>query len=39
MPELVKIAASLGMELVFIDKEAVIENGNKYVIEATEEQN
>lgn len=30
--ELVSIAEMLDMELVFIDKDAVIENGKKYVI-------
>lgn len=37
--ELVNIAEMLDMELVFIDKTATIENGNKYVIESTEESN
>ncbi len=35
--ELVKIAGMLGMEIAFIDKEAIIENGNKYVITSAEE--
>lgn len=35
--ELAKIAEMLDMELVFIDKQAKIENGNKYVIVGTEE--
>lgn len=30
--ELVSIAEMLDMELVFVDKDATIENGNKYVI-------
>lgn len=30
--ELVKIANMLNMELAFVDKEADIQNGNKYVI-------
>lgn len=35
--ELVKIANLLGMELAFIDKESELQNGNKYVIESTED--
>lgn len=35
--ELVNIAEMLNMELVFIDKTATIENGNKYVISSTME--
>ena len=34
--ELVKIAEMLGMEIAFIDKDAKIDNGNKYIIECTE---
>lgn len=30
--ELVKIADMLGMEIAFIDKDAIIENGEKFVI-------
>lgn len=35
--ELVSIAEMLDMELVFIDKTAIIESGNKYVISSTME--
>ena len=35
--ELVSIAEMLGMELAFIDKDAIIENGNKYVVSGMEE--
>lgn len=34
--ELVKIADKLGMELAFVDKDAEIKNGNKYVIKSAE---
>lgn len=34
--ELVKIADRLGMELVFIDKDAEIKTGNKYIIKSAE---
>ena len=34
--ELVKIADKLGMELPFVDKDAEIKNGNKYVIKSAE---
>lgn len=30
--ELAKIANLLNMELAFVDKEAIVQNGNKYVI-------
>ena len=30
--ELAKIATFLGLELAFIDKDAIVENGSKYVI-------
>lgn len=36
--ELAKIADSLGMELVFIDKAANISNGSKYVIDFIKEE-
>lgn len=35
--ELAKIANMLNMELVFIDKDAILKSGNKYVIEGTTE--
>ena len=35
--ELVTIAEMLDMELAFIDKKAIIENGNKYVVGKAEE--
>lgn len=37
--ELVSIAEMLDMELVFIDKTAIIESGNKYIISSTMESN
>lgn len=35
--ELISIAEMLGMELAFIDKDAIVENGNKYVVRGMEE--
>ena len=35
--ELVTIADMLGMEIAFIDKDATIDNGEKYVITCAEE--
>lgn len=37
--ELVSIAEMLDMELVFIDKTAIIESRNKYIISSTMESN
>lgn len=34
--ELVKIADMLGMEIAFIDKDATIDNGEKFVITCTD---